>query len=198
VAQISPIRLQANVADSDLGRVQVGAPVTIRSHHIAGADTTARITSITPAVDPVARTGIVEVVIPNRDRRFLPGQYVVLDLRIGEAHNVLRVPTPSVRWRTPPSSQVLSTRSTPFVWLAEPSGRPGEYVARAVDIQVGASNGELTEVLSGIDAGQQVVVSGHAYLRNGHPIAPVGAPSPPPVDPGVDPGPQAGHEGHGR
>jgi RND family efflux transporter MFP subunit len=173
VVQLQPIRLQANVAEADLSRIRVGAPVTARGQNQAGRPVAARVTSITPAVDPVARTGVVEALIPNRDLRFLPGQYVVMQISTGRRSDVLRVPSAAIRWRTAASGGVLSTRTTPFVWLAEPSDREGEFVVRAVEISRGLSDGERTEVLSGLQEGQRVVTAGDQYLKNGDTVTPV-------------------------
>src|SRR5207248_2374383 len=106
----------------------------------------ARVTSITPEVDPVARTGIVEAVVPNPARRLLPGQFVVMEISTGHEAAALHVPTAAVRWRIAPSSGVLSTQSTPYVWVAEPAGREGEFAVQAVDVKVGMSDGASTEI----------------------------------------------------
>lgn len=99
VAQINPIRLQANVAEDDLDVVQVGAGVTVRS----GKSTIqARVTSVTPAVDATARTGLVEALVANPQNRLLPGQFVEMEIFTGQKFNAVRVPSRAVRQRTPP------------------------------------------------------------------------------------------------
>ncbi|MBI3911741.1 MAG: efflux RND transporter periplasmic adaptor subunit, partial [Armatimonadetes bacterium] len=177
IAQISPIRLQANVAEADLEKVRVGARAAVRSQNHTGKPVVARVTTITPAVDPIARTGVVEAVIPNRDSRFLPGQYVVMEISTGRSADALRVPASAIRWRTPPSGGVLSTQPMPYVWVAEPSAREGEYAVRAVDVQVGLSNDTYAEILSGLEEGQQVVVAGYQDLRNGDTVLSVVTPA---------------------
>lgn len=179
VAQISPIRLQANVAETDLARIRVGAPVRVGGAGDNQPSMTARVTSIAPAVDPAARTGIVEAVVPNRDGRFLPGRYVVMDISTGRSAAALSVPAEAIRWHTNPSSGVISTQSTAFVWVAEPlSGQEGQYTVRPAEVQVGLSNGARTEILAGLQEGQQVVVSGHDALKSGDTVATVTAARP--------------------
>jgi RND family efflux transporter MFP subunit len=172
IAQIQPIRLQANVAEADLARVRVGARVTLRRQNETGSGVVARVTSIAPAVDPVARTGVVEAVVPNREARFLPGHYVVMEIETGQQSSVLRVPSRAIRWRTSPSGGVLSTRATPFLFVAEPlADRAGEYAVREASVQAGLSDGNLTEILSGLKEGEQVVVAGHQYLKTGDTVS---------------------------
>lgn len=179
VAQISPIRLQANVAETDLARVRIGAPVRVGGQGDRQPSISARVTSIAPVVDPAARTGIVEAVVPNRDGRFLPGRYVVMDLSTGRNTSALSVPAEAIRWHTAPSSGVISTQSTPSVWVAEPlDGQAGQYTVTPTKVQVGISNGARTEILSGLQEGQQVVVSGQDSLKSGDTVAAMNAVQP--------------------
>jgi RND family efflux transporter MFP subunit len=175
VAQIRPIRLQANVAETDRGRIEVGSPVRMWDRDGRGQPVSARVTSIAPAVDPAARTGVVEAVVPNRDERFLPGEYVVMEITTRRSANALRVPARAVQQRTVPSEGTLSTQTEAYVWVAEPiSEQEGQYAVRQVAVRIGASSGVYTEVLSGLEAGQRVVVSGYQYLQNGDTVAPTG------------------------
>lgn len=120
ISQVNPIRLQANVAAADLEKVRVGSAVRIRT--AAGKQLrTARVTALFPAVDPTARTGIVEALLPNPDARFLPGQYVTLDLTTAAAHEALVVPASAVVWQaqaTGPDT-VLADGQAPKVWVIQ-------------------------------------------------------------------------------
>jgi multidrug resistance efflux pump len=55
VAQVAPIRLQVNVAEGDLANIRVGAPVVVHGQGGRGEGLTARVTSVSPSVDPTAR-----------------------------------------------------------------------------------------------------------------------------------------------
>lgn len=167
VAQINPIRLQANVAEDDLNVVRVGAAVTVRS----GKSTLqARVTSITPAVDATARTGLVEALVANPQNRLLPGQFVEMEIFTGQKFNTVRVPSRAVRQRTPPSGQVLSTQPQNFVWLAEPTAE-GRFTVRATPVRVGLASDDKTEVLSGLKPGQKIVVAGYQFLKDGDTVS---------------------------
>jgi RND family efflux transporter MFP subunit len=167
IARIDPIRLQANVAEADLQKVRVGSRVRVENPNGSGSPLLAHITSIAPSIDPTSRTGIVEAVVVNRDSRFLPGQYVTLNLSTGRDANTLRIPTRALRYHTIPSGNVVSTHSTPTVWVADPiAGQPNQYTVHETTVTTGMSDTDSTGILSGLKAGQQVVVSGQDYLKN--------------------------------
>ncbi len=183
VAQISPIRLQANVTEGDLALVRVGSGVRVSKQGETGAALTAVVTSVAPSIDAQARTGVVEAVVPNKDARFLPGQYVTLDVSTGSTADALLIPTRALRYHTPPSGGAVSTQSVPFVWVAESdagqnvpgqsaSGQDAQYTAREVQVTVGLSDGQNTEVRSGLKAGQKVITAGQDYLKDGDVVAP--------------------------
>ena len=175
IAQISPIRLQANVTESDLAQVRIGGSVLVRGQDVRGGPLSARITSVAPSVDPTSRTGVVEATVPNRDSRILPGQYLTMDILMGRSANALRVPTRALRHHTPPSGGVLSTKTATYVWAAEPvTGQENQFTVQEMPVETGLSDETGTEIVSGLKAGQQVVVAGQDYLKDGDTVSPMG------------------------
>ncbi|MCX6358690.1 MAG: efflux RND transporter periplasmic adaptor subunit [Armatimonadetes bacterium] len=168
VAQIQPIRLQANVPQGDLARVLPGAAARVSRLDGSGDAVTARVTSIAPSVDPVARTGVVEALLPNADGRFLPGQFVALELALGSPRRALRLPSAAIRTRPRPAQGTDPAGEACSVWVAEPDpARTGRYTVQPVEVRTGAVDNIYTEVVSGLRAGQLVVLGGADDLRPG-------------------------------
>ena len=176
IAQIAPIRLQANVSESDLPNIKIGSQVRVSGQNASQKPVIAQITSIAPSVDSSSRTGTVEAIIPNRDGEFLPGQYVTMEITTGQNRNALHIPPRALRYHTAPSGSSLSTQSTATVWTAEPiAGQTGQYTVREIPVKIGLSDGQNTEIFSGLKAGQKIVTSGAAYLKNGDSVSNQGA-----------------------
>jgi membrane fusion protein (multidrug efflux system) len=127
ISQNHPIRLQANVAESDLPKIRVGNRVRVRSMKDPPHIVEARVTAIFPAVDPTARTAVVEALYPNTDDRFLPGEYLTMDITTGERKDALVVPSSAVVWQPKASSAVLATDETPAVWVIT-AGQPEKTI----------------------------------------------------------------------
>ncbi len=170
VARVDPIRLQANVAQSDL--VQLNAGNRVRARDSRGNWVDGRITSVRPALDPSDRLGLVESVVRNPDRAFLPGAYVVMDLVVGEERNASYVPAAAVQTATASSEDVLPVAPSRFVWVAEPAEN-NQFQVRRQSVKTGPSDGQKTAILEGLESGQQVVTAGYEYLREGQAVAPV-------------------------
>jgi RND family efflux transporter MFP subunit len=126
IAQIQPIRLQANVAEGDLAMVRGGNHVRARIARDRGRLVEARVTSVFPAADPVARTGLVEAVVPNADGRLRPGEYVSMEIATAQRRNTLLVPAAAVTQVAQRSDDVLALAEAPAVWtmVAGAAGKP--------------------------------------------------------------------------
>src|SRR5205823_13762686 len=85
------------------------------------------VTVVLPAVDPAARTAIVEAVFPSADGRFWPGQYLTMDITTGDRQDALVVPSSAVVWQPKASSTVLATEETPAVWVIT-AGQPEKTI----------------------------------------------------------------------
>jgi HlyD family secretion protein len=159
--------LQANVAEVDLARIRAGNRFVVSDTSGARSPFVAAVTSIAPVVDPLTRTGVVEAVASNPDARFLPGQFIDVHISTGRGEDALRIPAAALQTRTQPGSGALAQGARRYVWLAESSGAQGQYTVRPVDVETGLSDGESIQIVSGLEAGQKVVVLGGAYLKSG-------------------------------
>ena len=158
MAQIQPIRLQANVAVEEMANVRVGMPVRIWSADGANERPVhALITSVEPAVDPTSHTGVVEAVYRNAHDRFLPGSFLEMALPVRRAVHAVVVPEGAVRERP-------GRRTEFFVWAAAPLGGR-RYRVHAVRVQRLADDGTRVAV-RGLQAGSRVVdVVGESLLE---------------------------------
>lgn len=127
VAQIRPIRLQANVAEEDLAAVRVGSRVRARVSNDPGRVIQATVTAVFPTADAASRTGVVEATVPNRDGRLLPGGYVAMEVSTTHRPSALRVPASAVVQTTQASDDVLALKPAAAVWTVV-EGQEGKPV----------------------------------------------------------------------
>ena len=127
VSQISPIRLQANVAETDLASVRVGSRVRVTTARNPKHPIETRLSSVFPAADPVSRTSIVEAVVANRDRRIVPGEFITMDITTGDNRRALVIPSSAVVYQAKATSPVLATEQSASVWVMT-EGQPEQTV----------------------------------------------------------------------
>ncbi len=154
VAQITPIRLQANVPLVDLERIRIGSLVTIKGRTSDDPPITTRVSSVGPSVDTQSRMGVVEVVWPNGSGRILPGQFLSMEIEIGKAEDSIYVPAAAID-------------RGGFVWVAEPTPAKGRFTVSRVKVETGQRDGKNIAIRTGLKEGQQVVTTGGGFLREG-------------------------------
>ena len=177
VAQINPIRLQANVAEEDLARIHLGSQVSVSLAGDSKSTFAAKVTSIMPAVDAASHTGMVEAMVDNPNNKILPGQYVKMAINVGQSKDALRVPSSAIQWLADPNGSIETTSAIPYVWIAKPvQGEKNAFTAQEVTVRLGASNGDTTAILSGVKPGWKVVLGNQTDLSDGMAIANASAP----------------------
>ena len=152
IAQIDRVRLQANVGERDVASIRVGSPVTVMTTAASQPSITARVTAVFPFVDQGPRTAVVEAVVENPGRRFLPGQYVTMQFVTGERRGALTVPVPAV----------TRIGGTATVWVVKDGRAEPQTVVTGLE---GPERVEITQGLTGGD--ERVVVRGHEGLYAG-------------------------------
>ncbi len=147
----SALRLEADVSEALIGRIQTGAKMTVR---VASLDTPLEgvVSEISPAADPNSRTFRVKFDLPP-----------TAGLRLGQFARVL-VPLGEVQAVCVPTGAVVQRGQMQMVFVVD-----GQK-ARMRLVKVGKPLGTDVEILSGLEASDQVVVGGAANLLDGQPL----------------------------
>ncbi len=140
---------EAEVPDSQSALLRPGLVATITSPSLPGQNLTARLQAILPTVDASSRTRKARLELPNPGGRLVPGQFVQVRFASTGAEPQLLVP----------SDAVIHTGQRSLVMLAEDNGQ-----FRPVQVRVGREAGDQTEIVEGLQVGQQVVRSGQFLI----------------------------------
>ena len=120
--------------------------------------------AVSPLVDAGGRSILLRATIPNPDSRLRPGMFARVQLSFG-ADEVLAVPEAALA----PSGQAQ------YVFKVR------EGHAHRTEVTLGERRDGQVEILTGVAAGDQVVVAGFQRLTDGAPVevAPTAATPPP-------------------
>ena len=150
VADLSTVWLSANVAERDLAQVAVGQTARITLDAWPGKSFEGKVAYVGAVLDPETRTVKVRVAIDNRAGAFKPGMFAHAGFA-GASRRALLVPA-SALLQSGPSTRVMVERS------------PLVFTPRTVE--VGASHGEQVEIVSGLKAGERIVVKEGVLLND--------------------------------
>lgn len=141
--------LEADVPQAGAGGIARGTPVTAQVSSLPGRRFEGRIEALLPRVQAASRTQSARIVLDNPDGLLVPGMFAQVSL-----HPVDGAEHPLV-----PTGAIVGDGIQARVIIAEPGGR-----FRPVAIRTGRSAGGKTEVLAGLDGGEQVVASGQFLI----------------------------------
>ncbi|MGH0035144.1 MAG: efflux RND transporter periplasmic adaptor subunit [Myxococcota bacterium] len=165
---LDPIEVEFHLSEADSSRVALDQPVAVGVAPHPGETFQARVTMISPTIDPTSRTLRVKAVLANPGVRLRPGLFARADL--GVAH---RVGVPMI-----PEEAVLQRAEGPVVFALVADSR----VERR-RIEVGRHHGGEVEVLSGLGEGDWVAIRGHTRLLDGAVVAAQDTEGRPPATP---------------
>ncbi len=114
VAEIDRVRIQANVAVSDVAGIHPGTKVIISFPGSGGtAPIFASVTAVFPSANDETRTAIVEAVLPNQDHTLIPGEFASMKIARQTNDDELLVPADSV----------ISQNGQNYLWVAQADTR---------------------------------------------------------------------------
>ena len=141
---ISTVWALAEVPETQAALLRPGARVRATTSALPGEVFEGRVQALLPEVAAGTRTLKARMEIANKGGRLAPGMFVQMQFAANDEREALLVPTEAI----------IHTGKRSVVMLAEEGGR-----FRPVEIAPGVESGGQTEVRSGLQAGQKVVVS---------------------------------------
>jgi cobalt-zinc-cadmium efflux system membrane fusion protein len=153
IADLSRIWFQAQLFEKDLAQINEGATAEVRLNGYPDNVFRAKVARIASRVDPQARTLTARLSVEDRDQRLRLGLFGKARISITEreAQEHIAVPLSAIT--------EIGERKVVFV-----RHRDGDFEWHAVTL--GPSAGSYAPVLSGLDAGEQIVVSGVHTLKS--------------------------------
>jgi HlyD family secretion protein len=158
------MEVHANVDEADIGRINLGQQGTFTVDAYPNRVFLGAVTQIRKAPQLIQNVVTYTVVLStqNPDLALLPGMTALVNVVVGEAKDVLKVPNAALRFQ-PPTDTIADT-ATP----GEAGGAPGGAVVwirgageapLPVQVALGRSNESATEVVGdSLRAGQEVIV----------------------------------------
>jgi RND family efflux transporter MFP subunit len=163
VADTHRLRIYVQVPEQYAAAAQPGLRAELRFAEQPGKHYVAEAVSTSNALDPTLRTLQVELQLDNANRELYPGAYAEVHFKLTGNPQSLRLPGNTVLFRSA-GLQVATVDSTEHIKLKS--------------IVQGRDFGQTIEVLSGIEAGDRIVLNPPDSIIDGMPVHVAAAPTP--------------------
>lgn len=154
VADLTRVRITADVDERDIGRLEVGREALVRADAYPGETFKAVVTEITPQGTATGRVFRARLALPA-DTRLKPGMTVEANLIVSRRPGALLAPATALR------------EGAVFVV------RQGRAVRQAV--RTGVQGTDRVEILAGVAEGEQLILEPGADLKDGTRVTPKAA-----------------------
>ena len=161
IAQVKPMTVIYPVPEDNVPRIvkrtQGGEEVAVDAYDRAGRTklATGRLLTFDNQIDTTTGTVKLKAEFPNQDGVLFPNQFVNVRMGVETRTDATLVPTAAIQRGAPGT----------FVFLVRQ-----DQTVSVTPVKVGATEGETTEILSGVEPGNLVVVDGADKLREGSKI----------------------------
>ena len=152
IQQIAPVKAVIGVSEQYYSYLKKGAAATLSVDALGEETFSGVVTNIFPTLDPVTHTVSTEIEVANKDLKLRPGMYARVHLDFGTKEAL-----------TVPDKAIVRQAGSGARYVYVFSG--GKAIYRAVEL--GQQQGDLYEVVSGLNAGDQVIISAPSNLKNG-------------------------------
>lgn len=152
VQEITPVKMNINVSEKQYTKVKKGQTAKVRIDVYEGEEFTGRVNLVYPTIDGRTHTFPVEVILQNANKKVRPGMYARVTMNFGVNKNVV-VPDKAVV-----KQQGSGDR---FVYVY----KDGKVSYNKVEL--GRRLDDKYELLSGVEDGDLVVVTGQSKLHDG-------------------------------
>lgn len=152
VAQVNPVKIVINVPESELSKIKKGMPASITFDTYGDEIFEGSVSMVSPTVDTNSRTFGVEIRLQNSDGKILPGMFGRVKLELGSANHVV-VPDRAIVKQPGSANQ--------FVYVYH-NGKVSYNL-----VELGQRLGNSYELISGVEPGDTVVVTGQNKLADG-------------------------------
>ncbi len=150
VTDLSTVWIIANVFEKDFGAMRVGAKVNFTTASYPNRNFNGTIAYIDPRVDSASRTAQVRLEVANPNQMLKLGMFVDVALNSSGSQEVIVIPKSAL--------QSIGNDQVVFVAL-----EAGQFQMRK--LQLGEEAGDSIRVLSGVTAGEKIVIEGSFFLR---------------------------------
>jgi len=166
ITQVQPIAVLFTIPEDDLPpilkKLRAGAhlPIIATNRDKSEKLASGTLLTIDNSIDPTTGTSRLKGIFENKDNALFPNQFVNIRVLVETLANQVIVPEVAVQQGS----------QGQFVYVVEGTGDQAKV--RVQKVQVGETEGQDAQILSGLNAGDVVVTDGTDKLQNGSPVRP--------------------------
>jgi membrane fusion protein (multidrug efflux system) len=155
---LDPIYAEYSLPERHLSELAVAQPVEVSVAAYPGRTFAGRISAVSPRIDVSTRSVRLRATLENPQQLLRPGMFAEVHTLLPARGNVLTLPARAITYN-PYGDSVFAVEEN-----------DGTLRVQRRQVQTGEERGGRVEIVTGLEAGAQVVAAGQNKLRNGQSV----------------------------
>ncbi len=152
ISVMKDLEIEVLIPEREVGQLKEGLKAGVTLQAFPGELFSATVVNVSPVVDPNSRTKKIVLKFDHDDTRVNAGMFARVKLNTRTYSDVVTIP----------AEAVVQTRGSTYVYVLE-----GIDQVSMKKVDLGVTVDDLTEVKSGLSAGDSVVIQGQQFLTDG-------------------------------
>jgi RND family efflux transporter MFP subunit len=153
LARIDPLRVYVSLPQAYSQMVKTNDEAVLTFSELPGQSFKGRVDRTAGAIDPVSRTLLTEIEVPNHDGKLFPGAHTMVQVNVATGVNPVVVPVNTLLFRNENGVQA---------GLVDSNG-----IVRLVNVTVGRDYGTTVEIVHGLSEADQVIINPSDSIESG-------------------------------
>lgn len=156
IMDLSKVKIDVGIPEEHSQKIQVGQTASLKVDAYPNANFEGKVITVNPHVDERSRAFNVQVEVPNDypDHFLKAGMFARVTIFTGQRDNVVLVP----------KSALLTLDGKRVLFIVK------DLIAARREVEVGFEDDESAEIVSGVSAGESIVVKGNWGLSDGQQV----------------------------
>lgn len=151
IVEMDQVYLQVNVVENLVNSLSVGQEVTVDIPAALDEEITSTISYVSPTTDPATQLYTVRVYIENENKNIRPGMNGEIKVGLDKIESAVIVP----------GNAVLDEDGEEVIYLVEDDKAVRRLVTTGLD------TGDYIEIIEGLEEGEEIIVEGQHYVKDG-------------------------------
>lgn len=160
IVNLSNMHVEVDVPEAHLGNIVPGKTVEVY-FPVLGESVQTSIRQTGNFINPGNRSFRVEIPVPNKNGQIKPNLTAIAKINDYSNEEAILIP-----------QSVVSENATgeQYVYLTTPDNSGNGLISKRSIIQLGKTQGDIVEVVSGLKAGDRIIIEGARSVRDNQPV----------------------------
>lgn len=155
IANVDTLEISTGINEQNVSKIREGQEVLVKINSVSEEWFSSKITEISKVMNTQTKNYPITIALKNQDDKLVAGMYAEINVIVDHADNALMVPVNAIVYK----------EGNPVVFAIQP-----DSTVKQCAVTLGLNDGNKFQILSGLEAGTEIVIKGNNNLVDGEAV----------------------------